>query len=114
MPVRSHVDELTLFDSVEKLSELLRLREAIDSSIEEGMLRRENLAEVLQRMLPAVCERIGAAGAFVESYGEDLEIHVFEWPHGLTMPERREIFARTRVERRERVEASDDAYFAVA
>ena len=80
MPVRTYEATSKLPTETRKLVLLLELREAIDVAIEEGMTRRESLGEVLSRMLPAVCAKAGAVGAFVESYGEDLEPHVFEWP----------------------------------
>ncbi|MFO0672772.1 MAG: adenylate/guanylate cyclase domain-containing protein [Polyangiaceae bacterium] len=107
MSVRVHKGEGELPDDAIKLKELLLLREAIDVAIEEGMSRRDNLAEVLRRMLPSVCERVGARGAFVESYGEDLELHSFQHPEGLVVPARDEVRARTRDDRRERIAADE-------
>lgn len=107
MSVRVHQGEGELPDDVAKLKELLALREAIDVAIEEGMSRRDNLAEVLRRMLPSVCERVGARGAFVESYGEDLGLHAFHYPEGLVIPARDEVHARTRDARRERIAADE-------
>jgi class 3 adenylate cyclase len=114
MPVRTYDARPPLPESTEKLHELLALREAIDDAIEQGMTRRENLVEVLRRMLPAVCARVGAKGAFVESYGEDLDLHVFEWPGPLPMPGRDEIFARTREAHRQRVIDTDDQSTIIA
>lgn len=114
MPVRTYEATSVLPTETRKLVLLLELREAIDVAIEEGMTRRESLGEVLSRMLPAVCAKAGAVGAFVESYGEDLEPHVFEWPVGLVIPERAEVFARTREERRERAHGDSDTQVVVA
>ena len=114
MPVRVYEATPPPSNSVEKLHELLALREAIDVAIEQGMTKRENLTEVIKRMLPSVCTRVGAEGAFVESYGEDLDLHVFEWPEGLNVPDRDAIFASTRESTRHRVEAHDEQTMVVA
>lgn len=114
MSVRAFEAAPSLPESAEKLRELLLLREAIDVAIEEGMTRRDNLAEVLRRMMPAICARIGARGAFVESYGEDLGLHFYEWPTAIEIPQRETIFARTRAETRERVIATSKDAWVVA
>ncbi|HVH47426.1 MAG TPA: adenylate/guanylate cyclase domain-containing protein, partial [Labilithrix sp.] len=56
-------------------------------------------------LLPRVGERLGATGAFVETYGEDLTLRLFTWGQDSapSIPEQAEVFARTSEEKRERV-----------
>lgn len=113
MSVRVHTGNVKAPETLENLRALLSLRDAIDASIEEGMIRREGLAEVLRRMLPAVCERVGARGAFVESYGEDLALHVFEHPSDVDIPDRQHVFSHTRAEHRQRVVVETETTLAL-
>src|SRR3954453_17611205 len=89
------------------IRELYELRNVVDALIEEGLVHRWSVSEVLGRILPRVAERLGATGAFVETYGEDLAIHLFTWSgevgKSLVIPEKTEVFARTSEETRERV-----------
>ena len=89
------------------LRELYALRNTVDELIEEGLVKHWSVSEVLGALLPRVVMLLGATGAFCETYGEDLEIHLFtsSGPDGkpLTIPGKADVFARTSVEKRERV-----------
>jgi class 3 adenylate cyclase len=89
------------FEDARKLRQLLQLRSLVDDLIEEGLLQRKNLAEVMRSMLPRICDLVGARGAFVQSYDEDLELSVFRAPSQLTIPDGDAVFARTSEEKRE-------------
>lgn len=80
---------------------MLELRDLVDDILEEGLLERKNLGEVMATALPRICELIGASGAFVQSYGEDLTMHVFRHPGGLVVPGWEAMVERTSDDRRE-------------
>ena len=84
------------------LKELYELRSAVDELIEEGLVKRWSISEMLGALLPRVRDRIGASGVFVETYGEDLELHLFA-TDALTIPDKENVWARTGEEKRERV-----------
>jgi class 3 adenylate cyclase len=85
-------DEIT---DARKLKQLLRLRGLVDDLIEEGLLARRSLAEVMRTMLPRICDLVGARGAFLQSYDEDLGLAIFRAPKDLVVPAWEEILART-------------------
>ncbi|HSO39122.1 MAG TPA: adenylate/guanylate cyclase domain-containing protein [Labilithrix sp.] len=89
------------------LRELYELRNTVDELIEEGLVKHWSVSEVLGALLPRVVTLLGAKGAFVETYGEDLEIHLFtsSGPDGkpLAIPSKAEIFVRTSEGKREKV-----------
>lgn len=94
-----------MVETAARLQELYELRNMVDERIEEGLVARWNVGEMLAALLPAVAERLGARGAFVQTYGEDLELHTFGWTHDgkpLVIPQQDEVFARTSEEGRER------------
>jgi hypothetical protein len=88
------------------MRELYELRNTVDELIEEGLVKRWSVSEMLGALLPRVCERLGTTGAFVETYGEDLELHVYQWSAGgkpLAIPQKDDVSERTSEARRERV-----------
>ncbi len=89
------------------LRELYELRNTVDELIEEGLVKHWSVSEVLGALLPRVVTLLGAKGAFVETYGEDLLIRLFatsgEDGKPLAIPTKADIFARTSEERREKV-----------
>src|SRR6185295_14651553 len=102
MPVEERAD----------LEELYELRNTVDELIEEGLVKRWGIGEMLAALLPRVAERLGANGAFVETYGEDLELHVFSWTadgKAIAIPEKANVFARTDEAKRERVAIAGDS-----
>ncbi len=78
-----------------KLRQLLNLRDLVDDLIEEGLLERKNLAEVMRGMLPRICDLCGARGAFIQSYDEDIRMSVFRTPKDLAIPDWDTVQART-------------------
>jgi adenylate cyclase len=100
------------------IRELYELRNAVDELIEQGLVHRWSVSEVLGALLPRVGGRVGATGAFVETYGEDLALHLFAWSGAqgkpLVIPEKVDVFARTGEERRERVTVTSAAGVVVA
>ncbi len=91
------------YEDARKLRQLLELRAVVDDFIEEGLLQRKNLAEVMRTMLPRVCDLVGARAAFVQSYDEDLKVSIFRAPKDVAIPDWEEILALTTHERRETV-----------
>lgn len=89
--------------SVTTLRQLYDLRNLVDELIEEGLVHRWSVSELLAKLLPHVAERLGATGAFVETYGEDLAVHVFSWGN-VDLPDRDGVWDRTSEARRERIE----------
>jgi class 3 adenylate cyclase len=87
--------------SEQALVELMNLRQLVDETLEEALLRRWSLAETMDRMLPLVGEKAGATAGFVQSYGEDLTLQLFRWPADLAIPD--DVFARTADGKRESV-----------
>jgi len=101
------------------IRDLYELRNTVDELIEEGLVHRWSVSEVLGSLLPRVGERLGATGAFVETYGEDLAIRLFAWSSEgsgkpLVIPEKTDIFERTSEEKRERVLLNDAKHVVVA
>ncbi|MGZ3450729.1 MAG: adenylate/guanylate cyclase domain-containing protein [Polyangiales bacterium] len=82
-------------DDARNLRQLLELRSLVDDLIEEGLLERKPLADVMRSMLPRICDLVGARGAFVQSYDEDLQLSVFRTPKDLAIPDWDAVFART-------------------
>ena len=61
------------------LRDLYELRNLVDELIEEGLVHRWSVSEVLGALLPRICPKLGATSAFVETYGEDLALRLFAW-----------------------------------
>lgn len=79
--------DLSSSEDPRKLRALLDLRDAVDDLLEDGLMERKNLAEVMRAMLPVVARACGARGAFIESYDEDLALSVFCSPEDLAVPD---------------------------
>jgi adenylate cyclase len=99
------------------IRDLYELRNTVDELIEEGLVHHWSVSEMLGALLPKVGARLGATSVFVETYGEDLTLHLFSWSEAgkpATIPEKLDVFARTSEERRESVCTSTDAGTVVA
>lgn len=79
-------------DPHQELSRLNRLRGRIDEALEWGLVEHASLRDVMQRILPMLCEETGAKGSFVRTYGENLELTTFAWPEGTLIPDDARIF----------------------
>lgn len=95
------------FEGVD-VRELYTLRNTVDELIEEGLVKRWGVAEMLGALLPRVAARLGARGAFVETFAEDLALHLYGWIDGAAwtegaLVERAAVTAATSEERREKV-----------
>lgn len=91
---------------VTELRERYELRAMVDELIEEGLVKRWSVREVLDALLPRVGARLGARSVFIETYGEDLALRLFSWSASgerALIPSKADVFARTSEERRERV-----------
>ncbi|AKV01598.1 Adenylate cyclase [Labilithrix luteola] len=104
-------------ETAAQLRELYELRNMVDERLEEGLVARWNVGEMLAAILPAVGQRLGAHGAFVQTYGEDLELRTFGWTldgKPLVIPQEDEVFARTSEEGRQRASVSAGGTLVVA
>lgn len=101
-----------------QLRELYELRNTVDELIEEGLVKHWSVSEVLGALLPRVVATLGAKGAFVETYGEDLALHLFtsdgEGGKPLVIPGKTDVFARTSEEKRERIAEKVEGSLVVA
>ena len=86
-----------------KLRALLDLNLLVDRLVETALQKRESLAEAMQRILPALCQSVGARAAFVRSFSEDLTLTLFAWPREGDVPELASVLDRTSAEHREEV-----------
>ena len=89
------------YEDARKLRQLLQLRGLVDDLIEEGLLQRKSLGEVLRTMLPRICDLVGARAAFIQSFDEDLQLSIFRTPKDVAIPDWDAILARTGEEQRE-------------
>jgi adenylate cyclase len=101
-------------DEADKLRALLDLNLLVDGLIETALQQRESLGEAMQRVLPTLCQRMGARAAFVRSFSEDLNLTLFVWPPGFSFPEIEAVLARTGSDRREEVMLEVGADLVVA
>lgn len=88
------------------LRTLYELRAAVDTRIEEGLVTRSSIGELLNTLLKDVVARLRLRGAFVETYGEDLALHLFSFDidgEGLRIEDKEAVFARTGEAHREKV-----------
>ena len=104
--------------SVASIREVYELRNMVDELIEEGLVHRWSVSEVLGELLPRVADRLGATSAFVETYGEDLSLHLFTWnasnDPSATIPDKADVFTRTSEDEREQVVIDGPAGVVVA
>lgn len=100
------------------LKELYELRNTVDELIEEGLVKRYTVSEVLGAILPRITKDIGVKGAFVETYGDDLAMHFFttDGDDGkpLVIPSKADVVERTTEAKRERVALTTDGALVVA
>jgi adenylate cyclase len=98
--------------------DLYAIRSMVDEIIEEGLVQHWSVSEMLGALLPRVARPLGALGGFVETYGEDLELHLYAWADEsgkpLTIPAKDDVFARTSEARRERVDLVLEGHRVVA
>ena len=89
----------------------------VDELVEDALVQRWSIGEMLAALLPRVGERIGAAGVFVETFAEDLALHEFDWTKdggAFDIPKREDVFAKTSEASRERVSFEHDGKRVVA
>ncbi|HKQ71855.1 MAG TPA: adenylate/guanylate cyclase domain-containing protein [Polyangiaceae bacterium] len=90
-------------DDPKKLRALLDLSLVADELVEEALQKRESLSQAMQRVLPVLCQRVGARAAFVRSFSEDLKLTSFAWPPDFSLAPYEEVVARTSERSREDV-----------
>jgi class 3 adenylate cyclase len=104
--------------SEKTLRELFDLRDVVDELIEEGLVHRWSVSEVISAILPRVGELLQGQGAFFETYGEDLKLTLFmssgEGGKPLSIPNKADIWTRTSEEKRERVTQKNEKNLVVA
>jgi len=79
-------------DLHQELSRLIALRGRVDEALEWGLIEHASLRDVALRVLPMLCEEVGAKAAFLRTYGENLELTTFVWPEGTSIPEEARVF----------------------
>lgn len=90
--------------------ELYAVRQIVDEIIERGLVEHWGVGEMLSVLLPRVSEVLNADGVFVETYGEDLELHCYSFEvddkpaEGAIALARERVFEGTAEGRRERVQ----------
>ena len=97
--------------------ELFHIRRVVDDLVEDGMVARRSVGDVIAAILPELGARCGLRGAFVETYAEDLAIRHFTWSQGgapLAIPAKEEVFSRTTEAAREKVVLDRDGALVVA
>jgi class 3 adenylate cyclase len=103
-----------------ELERLFELRNIVDELIEEGMVKRWSVSEVLGALMPRVAAHVGADAIFFETYGEDLALHLFAWSRGAEggkpapIPSKADVWAKTSEQSRERVSLETDLGLLVA
>jgi class 3 adenylate cyclase len=83
---------------LDKARSLLDLNAQVDELIEESLQARRSLEDTMRVVLPALVEFVGAKGAFLRSFSEDLTMHTFVYPPELHIPEHEQVFATTGAE----------------
>src|SRR5690606_32798519 len=74
-------------DELHALRAQLELNRLIDELVEEAMRARRGLSDTMDRILPALCKAMGARGAFIRTFNEDLELTLLCHPHELQIPD---------------------------
>ncbi len=97
-----------------RMRALLDLNARVDDLVEDALQSRLSLGEAMITVLPALCEAVGARGAFLRSFSEDLALQSYVWPPDFVLPDGDEILARTGPERREEVVATIGGEIVVA
>ncbi|MBX3232285.1 MAG: adenylate/guanylate cyclase domain-containing protein [Labilithrix sp.] len=101
-----------------QLRELFDLRDLVDELIEEGLVKRWSVSEMLGALLPRIGEQLAATAAWVETYGEDLNLRAFLWGQDAgkppSIPDKADVWARTSEEKRERVAIATGEHVVIA
>ncbi len=87
-----------------KEAEALRFSAMLDEILEDCLQERRTVADMLSRVLPVLIEKTAARGAFVRTFGDDLDLATFAWPEGYEVPELGQVLARTDAHAREELE----------
>ncbi len=94
------------------LRRLFDFRARVDEAIEEGLVRHEDVSQVLPRLLAQVVEETGASAAFVRTYAEDMELKTHVVPESAAIPEA--ALAATGAEERKPYDHTDGTQRTVA
>ncbi len=90
------------------------LRTLVDEAIEVALVEHQSLAELMERLLPVVRERLGGAVLFFETFGEDLSLQRFQSPESATLSGLDELTRRTADDTRELVREASPTGTVVA
>lgn len=80
---------------------LYELRNTVDELIEEALVKRWSVSEVMGAIMPRVAPLLRVSGIFFETYGEDLELHLYAWRDAATgapplaIPKKDEVWTAT-------------------
>jgi adenylate cyclase len=95
-------------------AEALRFSAMLDEILEDCLQERRTVADMLRLVLPVLIEKTGAKGAFVRTFGDDLDLSTFCWPEGFLVPELGQVLERTAEQNREELELPTPAGLVVA
>lgn len=101
-------------DELERLRAARRLAELVDEALERTTRSRLSLATCLQEVLQATCSTIGARGAWVHTFDEELSLRTFRYPEGLAIPREAETLERTGAQRGERLALTEAGQLVLA
>ncbi len=105
---------MTMADELATLRAAKRLSELVDEVLERTTRSRLPLAACLHEVLQAACSQLGARGAYVHTFDEDLALRTFRFPESLAIPHEAETLVRTGAEGGERVTLAEGAVLVVA
>jgi adenylate cyclase len=97
-----------------KEAEALSLTAMLDEILEDCLQERRTVADMLRLVLPVLIEKTGAQGAFVRTFGDDLDLAIFGWPEGFVVPEIDQVLERTGAHTREELALATPSGLVVA
>jgi class 3 adenylate cyclase len=85
------------------LQALLDLNAQVDATVEDCLRHRMSLKDAMTVLLPTLCSALGARGAFLHTFHEDLELASFTHPSRLETPWQVDVLRRCADQTREEV-----------
>lgn len=101
-------------DELATLRAARQLSDSVDASLERAARSRLPLATCLDEVLRATCSLVGAAGAFVRTFDEDMALRTFRHPDALVIPREDETLERTGAGLNESVTQADGPRLVLA
>jgi adenylate cyclase len=95
-------------------AEALLFNAMLDEILEDCLQERRTVTDMLRLVLPVLVEKTGARGAFVRTFGDDLELATSCWPDGFEVPEIDQVLERTAAQTREELALATPGGLVVA